>query len=359
VHRHCSQIRKNPCLVTSSIAVLLALDMTTIHRSCLTLGLLTLVACAGNPAIPEQAPPPASALPPAPAETTKSSEPPKVPEPQAEKSAAPTPVWRLTEGVSTPESVLYDEANDRYLVSNINGKPDEADNNGFIMEVSPDGKVTKPKFIAGGEGRVKLDAPKGTALAGGILYVSDITVVRKFDAKTGAPKGEIPIPGSTFLNDIAIAKDGQVFVSDSGVKVGPKGFEPTGTDAVYVIDKGKLKIVAKAKDLAGPNGLLPVDNGVLVVALTGDELYRLDDKGARQDITKLPNGGLDGIVSVGDSLLVTSWGASAIYRGTLGGKFEVAYAELKGPADIAFDSKRKRVLVPRFVDNAIEAYDLK
>ena len=52
-------------------------------------------------------------------------------------------------------------------------------------------------------------------------------------------------------------------------------------------------------------------------------------------------------------------GGSAIYRGTLGGKFEVAYAELKGPADIGFDSKRKRVLVPRLVDNAIGAYDLK
>jgi sugar lactone lactonase YvrE len=339
--------------------VLLALIMTIIHRSCLSLGLLTVVACAGNPPIPEQAPPPASSLASAPVETTRPSAPPNAPEPRAETPVAPTPVWRLTEGVSTPESVLYDEANDRYLVSNINGKPDAADNNGFIAEVSPDGKVIKPKFIAGGEGKVKLDAPKGTAIADGILYVSDITVVRKFDAKTGAPKGEIPIPGSTFLNDIAIAKDGRVFVSDSGVKVGPNGFEPTGTDAVYVIDKGKLKTVAKAKDLAGPNGLLPVDNGVLVVALTGDELYRLDDKGVRQDITKLPNGGLDGIVSVGDSLLITSWGASAIYRGTLGGKFEVAYAGLKGPADIGFDTKRKRVLVPRFLENAIESYDLK
>jgi hypothetical protein len=32
---------------------------------------------------------------------------------------------------------------------------------------------------------------------------------------------------------------------------------------------------------------------------------------------------------------------------------------VKAPADIGFDSKRSRVLVPRFVDNAIEAYDVK
>src|SRR5262249_7581594 len=35
------------------------------------------------------------------------------------------------DGFSTPESVLYDADGDVYLVSNINGKPAEADDNGF------------------------------------------------------------------------------------------------------------------------------------------------------------------------------------------------------------------------------------
>ena len=83
------------------------------------------------------------------------------------KPAAPTPVVRYAEGLSTPESVLYDEAGDRYLVSNINGKPGDVDNNGFISELSPEGRVTKPKFIAGGVAKVKLDAPKGLGIARG------------------------------------------------------------------------------------------------------------------------------------------------------------------------------------------------
>jgi sugar lactone lactonase YvrE len=279
-----------------------------------------------------------------------------VPEPPKAEPASPPPVWRVAEGISTPESVLYDEAGDRYLVSNINGKPADVDNNGYISELSPDGKVLKEKFIAGGVNKVKLDAPKGSGIHAGVLYVTDITVVRKFDAKTGAPKGEIAFPGAKFLNDLAIAKDGRVFVSDSGVD---GNLQPVGGDAVYVIDKGKVKPVATGKELAGPNGLLVVDNGVLVNGLTGNELYRLDEKGARQDITPLPKGGLDGLVSVGDSLLVTSWQGSAIYRGKLGQKFEVAFPSLKGAADIGYDTKRKRVLVPRFMDNAVEAYDLK
>jgi hypothetical protein len=32
---------------------------------------------------------------------------------------------------------------------------------------------------------------------------------------------------------------------------------------------------------------------------------------------------------------------------------------LKGAADIGYDSKRNRVIVPRFMDNAVEAYEIK
>jgi sugar lactone lactonase YvrE len=276
------------------------------------------------------------------------------------KVAAPTPVVRFAEGISTPESVLYDEAGDRYLVSNINGKPSDADNNGYIAELSPDGKVTNAKFISGGDKKVKLDAPKGSGIADGIFYVTDIKVVRKFDLKTGAPKGDIPIAGATFLNDIAIGPGGKVYVSDSGIKgKADGGFEPTGVDALYVIEKGKVKPVAKSKDLSGPNGLLWGDKGLLVVTFGANELYRLDDKGAKQDVTKLPGGGLDGLAAFGDSLLVTSWQASAIFKGKLGDKFDVAFPDLKGAADIGIDTKRKRLLVPRFLDNAVEVYELK
>jgi hypothetical protein len=88
-------------------------------------------------------------------------------------------------------------------------------------------------------------------------------------------------------------------------------------------------------------------------------MFRVDDKGKRSDITKLPKGSLDGIVKVGDSYLVSSWEGQAIYRGKLGGTAEAVLEQLKAPADIGYDKKRSRVLVPRFMDNAVEAYDVK
>ncbi len=328
----------------------------------LPLALPVLVAACGGeapapvapPAPSASAAPMASAPPAASAPAASASAAPAEPP----KPAAPTAAVKYT-GLSTPESVLYDADADRYLVSNINGKPGEADNNGFISILSPDGKITELKWIEGGKGKTKLDAPKGMAIVKGVLYVADITVVRMFDAKTGAPKGDVKVDKSTFLNDVAAGPDGKVYVSDSGIKGGDKGFEGTGTDAVYVIEKGKAKALAKSPDLGRPNGLLVTDKGVVVVTFGPDGAYRLDDKGAKQDVTKLPKGSLDGVVALGDSLLISSWEGSAIYKGKLGGTFEEVLSDQSSPADIGYDTKRGRVLVPHFLDSTVEAYDLK
>ncbi|MES1183336.1 MAG: hypothetical protein ABUL60_05945 [Myxococcales bacterium] len=275
---------------------------------------------------------------------------------------APPPVVTYKGAFATPESVFYDAAGDRYLVSNINGKPDGVDDNGYISELSPDGAVKTPKLIAGGVNKVKLDAPKGLIIVGKELWVTDITVVRKFDLKTLAPKGDIALPGATFANDIALAEDGKVYVSDSGAKVGEKGFEWNGGDQVLVIDKsGKAKVLAKSKDLGAPNGLAFGPKGLLVNTLNSNEVYGIGPKGEKVDVIKMPNGGLDGLLVVGgDTLICSSWGASAVYRGKLGGTaYEPIIQNVKGPADIGWDSKRSRVLIPRFLDDVVEAYDVK
>jgi hypothetical protein len=275
------------------------------------------------------------------------------------KPAAPTPAAKWT-GLAHPESVLYDADNDRYLVSNINGNPFDKDNNGFISVLSPDGTVANLKWIEGGKNKVKLDAPKGSAIVKGVLYVADITVVRTFDLKTGAPKADIPVAGAIFLNDVAAGPDGKVYVSDSSFKVSKTGaFESAGTDAVYVIEKGKAKALAKSPELHQPNGVAWTDKGLVVCSMGAPEVFRLDEKGAKQDATKTPSAGLDGLVQVGDSLLVTSWEASSLLRGKLGGTFDTALPEQKSPADIGYDTKRGRVLMPHLMDDTVEAYELK
>lgn len=264
----------------------------------------------------------------------------------------------VKDGFSTPESVLYDTDADVYLVSNINGKPLDVDDNGYISKIAPDGTISEPKWIDGAKDNIKLDAPKGMAIAGGVLYVADITVVRQFDAKTGEPKGEIKVDGATFLNDVAAAPDGGVYVTDSGLS--PE-FKSTGTDAVYHLTKdGKVHPLIKDKTLGGPNGIAAGSDGsVWVVTFGSGEIYQINAKGKKVSPQKLPQGQLDGIVTLDNGeLLVTSWAASTIYRGKPGAEWKPAVENMKSPADIGWDSKRKRLLIPSFMGNTVTLHPL-
>jgi len=64
-------------------------------------------------------------------------------------------------------------------------------------------------------------------------------------------------------------------------------------------------------------------------------------------------------VAAGDSLLVASWQSSAVYRGKLGGKFEVAFAGQASPADLGYDAKRGRLLVPHFEEGTVDVFELR
>jgi sugar lactone lactonase YvrE len=270
-----------------------------------------------------------------------------------------TATWKGV-GLSTPESVRYDDATDTYIVSNVEGGPLDVDGKGFISKLGPDGSVVALKWIEGGKNKVTLNAPKGITFTADRLYVADIDTVRTFDRKTGAPKGDIKIPGATFLNDLTTAPDGRIIVSDTGIKAGAKGaFEPSGTDAVYAIDKErKVTTIAKSTELEGPNGLAVHANKIWAVTYRGNELYSLDPMGKKGDATKLSKGSLDGLVFIGDEALVSSWDASAIYRGKPLSELKVVIEDVKSPAGIGYDTKRSRLLVPLFNENEVRTYEL-
>jgi len=278
------------------------------------------------------------------------------PGPGGEGSAAGAPEarqeWKDL-GLQTPESVLYDADADVYLVSNINGKPADVDDNGFISKIGPDGKVIDLKWIDGAKPDVSLDAPKGSAISGGVLWVADITVVRKFDAKTGKPVGEVKVPGATFLNDVAPAPDGGVYVTDTGVDA---AFKSTGADAVYrIASDGTIETLAKSKDLHGPNGVTSIDGKVYVVMLGDNILRQVVKQEVPEHVTAwhLPKGQLDGIVALAkDDFLISSWEGKTVYRGA-NDTWKDLMLDIEGPADIGWDSKRKLLLVPHFNGNAI------
>jgi hypothetical protein len=263
-------------------------------------------------------------------------------------------------GLATPESVLHDVEADVYLVSNINGGPLVEDDNGFISRIAPDGRVLALKWIDGASDRVTLHAPKGMAIVGDVLYVTDIHTVRKFDRTSGEPLGDIHLAGSTFLNDLATAPDGSLYLTDSGLRASADGtgFEPSGTDAVYRLGQDdSIQTVLAGAALGGPNGVIVAANAVWVVSFGSGELYRLVT-GERTDVIKLPGGQLDGIEALDGELLISSWEAKAVFRGPPAGPFTAVVADVEAPADIGLDRRRQRVLIPLFMANELRIVPL-
>lgn len=273
----------------------------------------------------------------------------------AEAPTAEAAISIADAGFQTPESVLYDAEADVYLVSNINGDPLDKDDNGFISRVSPSGTVEELRWIDGSRDDIVLNAPKGMAIKGDTLFVADIDAVRAFDRRTGAPLGSRTIEGALFVNDLSVGPDGTLYATDSGLTAGEQGLTPSGNAAVHRFGADGARAIATGEALHGPNGIIVDAEGPIAVAFGGNEVYRLDASGNPAPIAALPAGALDGIVRLDDGTwLVSSWDAQAVFRVDSQGRSQAVVEGVASPADIGFDTRRDRVLIPLFTENRIE-----
>ena len=256
-------------------------------------------------------------------------------------------------GFATPESILHDTVADVYLVSNINGAPAGKDGDGFISRLSPEGQVEQLKWIDGAAENVTLHAPKGLVMKGDTLYVADIDCVRLFVRTTGAPAGETCFPGATFLNGLGIDGNGALYVTDSGLN---PDFSPSGTDALWrFTPDGETSKVQQGDSLGRPNGVAFSGGDGFVVTFGSGEIYRFGPDYRRRTVLPGAEGRqLDGIVFTRDGgYLFSSWGDRAVHRVDAEGATSRLVEDVESPADIGYDARRNRVLVPLFTPNKV------
>ncbi len=250
-----------------------------------------------------------------------------------------TKVWTTTDGLKTPESVLFDAKSNKIYVSNIDGNPSEKDGIGFIALLEVDGKINKLHWVTG------LNAPKGQAIYKGNLYVADIDELVVISIREAKIIKRFKIENAKFLNDVTTTEDGTIFVSDSQ------------DNKIYIFAGDKLTLWSENKILNGCNGLW-AEKGKLYIG--AGQILQADIKSKEIKVLVNDCGGIDGLEKMENGeYIYSNWqGRIFVTRGTESIKL-LDTVDKQNTADIDFVPGKNLVLVPTFSGNSIEAYTIK
>ncbi|WP_436831892.1 hypothetical protein [Parapedobacter sp. DT-150] len=251
-----------------------------------------------------------------------------------------TQSWKTDTIFTGSESALYDPAQDAIFVANGNTNAGDKDNDGFISTLNTDGTIRDLKWVEG-----DLHAPKGMAVLGGKLYVTDIDAVKIIDIASAAIEKTIAVDSAVFLNDLAT--DGQQLY-----------FSDTQTGHIYrMTTDGSYETISTANP--NVNGLECHDGRLY--ALDGEGLKKFSDDGQyTQEVVNTEVTGGDGLIILNDSTFVASrWHGEVFFiRGKETTVLLDTQAEKSNTADIGFVPGQNLVLVPTFLKNEVAAYEL-
>jgi hypothetical protein len=252
--------------------------------------------------------------------------------------------WESDTTLLTPESVLYDAANDFYYVSCINGVPPDAkDGDGYIAKMDANGKIITDKWATG------MSAPKGMALVGNTLYVADISKIVMIDVATGKISGEKEIEEAAFLNDMEAASDGTVYFTDSGTK------------KAYSMKNGEVKELFTNDDLAQINGVYVDGDNLTFASMESGNVVKYSLLNNTATVVSDSLFGGDGIKKYKDGYIISNWNGE-VYHLTADWKktkiLDTQRAKLNA-ADIEVVESKNLLLVPTFFGNKVMAYKIK
>jgi DNA-binding beta-propeller fold protein YncE len=229
------------------------------------------------------------------------------------------------------------------------------DSNGFISELSADGKIIHQKFQKG-----ILNGPKGLAVVKDVLYTADINRVVGFDIHSGEPVFEVDIPAK-MLNDLCRVDDKHLCVSE------------TVSGRILLINLTD-KSIRFLGSVTGANGVTYDEKKGMLYAngmgvnMTGGKLYSKELKNTDTVFTVLPEsptGIFDGLELYDKNhLLASDWVSFSSKNGRLvvydlDGHGTKSYEVDAGPADITYYPPFHTVYIPQMMKNSLLIVDMK
>lgn len=251
-------------------------------------------------------------------------------------------VWSTPTGLNVPESSHYNKYDNTIYVSNIVGKHNVKDGEGFISKLNTKGEFIAKEWVTG------LNAPKGIASTKSKLYVTDIDRVVEISLKSGKILKEYRNQKSKSLNDVCVSANGRVYVSDS------EG------DCIFFIGMDSLEVLIQSKDFGGMNGIYA--SGNLLYLGSKSNFISVNQKTKTITVLAEKVGYLDGIEQIAGNVFVTSDWSGHVQLIQLGKGVEklLDTSTIKvNAADLGYISSLKLLLVPTFLDNKVVAYKLK
>ena len=260
--------------------------------------------------------------------------------------------WEL-DGLSNPESVIYDPTLNHLYVSNVNGSPIEKDANGFISIVSLSGKIIQEKWVIG------LNAPKGLALHGRTLYTADIDELVAIDIDSGRIINKFKVDDAKFLNDVTASENGDVYVSDMAL------------DRIHILTEDNFSIWIESSELEAPNGLLALGNEIILGSWGKmTDGFATDVPGHLKRISmqdKTVNsvgdgssvGNLDGVEGNDNiGFYVTDWINGKLIHIKSSGEVTELLDLPKGSADHEVIMGKNLIFIPLMMDNKLLSYTI-
>jgi hypothetical protein len=264
-------------------------------------------------------------------------------------------------GVVSAESCSYDASRGLILVVNRGAAQNEAPNDGFVSLLNHDGSVHTARWIGATRNGLVLNQPFGSEIHRGRLYLADsdggtadgaprVAVLRRFDMATGAPAGEIKVPESPWLNDIAVGRDGTVYASQSGAADGSVAMR------IYkVTPAGQISVFLEGAPLARPNGVAIDNDGNIVVLNMGDtKVMTFSPAGKLLKTEQSAQDGSDGIVIMRDGTkYVSSVSKGGVSRIRPGRPAELIATGIPSAASMCYDSGANQLVIPMNPNNGV------